>query len=734
MDVFTDRPIKYVWWNDRAQWSGNEAYWNFSDVVIQDDSSLCCLMAAVDDGTVMVPIELSRTVNITEVNGIAYQEVNVTFRFTNLTGLRYDFYINVWDTDQVNATILWQTFETNFPYDWIGTWDNHVEVGAPGYLIENRTYYARVVIMYETTAKSLVKPEVAARITFSDYTFNYGRNSTVNVSFENVSAVLTTNSDFDWDVRHIKQVTASLKGTIVPIGEYATIKLRNITYFELSRGSSVGTAGYRLDLYNTPDAVQDTINFTVSFEAFNSNISKVWRSIFGSELMDLRSDGYVLDGHVGDGGFFQTTVFTDHVVNASPPCYVVRDVNGTPAFEGTYTANFTVVCDASIANFTKMIVHFNVPTGFYLNGSKILSWNSSVNMTETFSRDTYIEFEVNPADFAGKVVTLNLTYYLAWDRLTYDVPLLAIPEIGVVLFEDVLQMQQESNSVSRIFSGGRFDLIAERNVSWEIREMNEMWITYGGTFMLSDDLKEPVLRINHINFSGGLLNISAYIEDEYPRVVQAAVSDGTVVSEFAFRFAKANGSYWLNYTPRYYELQDSVRRERVTGWLNLETGNVISMGYLFSNNYTGYAVLSFNPDGSLEGIYMDPKLVRKVNVTDGTFYPWIVIGKRYSDRGATFSNGFDISNVRMYSMPISGSFYVSVSAGDYTWKYNESELYAFTTFDIDGDGDVTIADVNAVAWMIIGNVQQDSSADFNGNGRVDIGDLARIVYYYLGKL
>lgn len=736
LSIYTDKPIKYVWWSDQAQWGGNESYWNLSGMIVQDGNSMCCLMAAVDDGTVMVPIELSRSMNVTEVNGLTFQEVNVTFKFTNISGLWYDVYLYVWDTDKINATVLGDTLRTNIP--WASTQsiqisDNSVSLWIPGNLIENRTYYLDVIIKYETSARSLVKPEVGARITFSDNLFYYGRNSTVNVSFENVSAVLMTNSDFDWDVRHVKQVTASLRGTITPLGEYASVKLRNITYFELSRGLPTGTKGYKLDVYNTPDAIQDTINFTLSFEAYNSNISRIWRSVFGSELVDFRSDGYVLDGHVGDGGFFQTTVFTDQEVNATPPCYVTRDVNGTPAFEGTYTANFTVVCDANITNFTKMVLYFSLPTGYYTNESKILSWNSSTNLIETFSRDAHIEFEVNPADFAGRVVTVNLTYYYAWDRLTYEVAPLTIPSVGLILSKDTSQIQQDSSYISWAFGGGRFDLVADRNVSWEIVGTDEIWINYDEAFLLPDDLRKPALVVANINFSGGLLNISAYIEDGYPRVVQAAVSDGTIISEFAFKFTPTNGSYWLNFTPRYYELEDSARNERVTGWLNLEAGKVIFFGYLFSSNYAGYAVLSFDLNGTLDGVYKDPKLVTRVNATDGTFYPWIVLGKSYSERGAMYGNGVDISSVHMNHKPLAGNFYVSVSAGDYTWKYNESELYTFTTFDLDGDGSVTIADVNAVAWMVIGNVQQDNSADFNGNGRVDIGDLARIVYYYLGK-
>ena len=54
--------------------------------------------------------------------------------------------------------------------------------------------------------------------------------------------------------------------------------------------------------------------------------------------------------------------------------------------------------------------------------------------------------------------------------------------------------------------------------------------------------------------------------------------------------------------------------------------------------------------------------------------------------------------------------------------------------DFNGNGRVDIGDVAYVAYMVLGKVPKNSKADFNGNGRVDIGDLAKIAYYYIGKI
>ncbi|MFQ6063675.1 MAG: dockerin type I repeat-containing protein, partial [Methanosarcinales archaeon] len=54
--------------------------------------------------------------------------------------------------------------------------------------------------------------------------------------------------------------------------------------------------------------------------------------------------------------------------------------------------------------------------------------------------------------------------------------------------------------------------------------------------------------------------------------------------------------------------------------------------------------------------------------------------------------------------------------------------------DFNGNGRVDIGDATYVAYMVVGKVPEDLKADFNGNGRVDIGDAAKIAYYLVGKI
>ncbi len=54
--------------------------------------------------------------------------------------------------------------------------------------------------------------------------------------------------------------------------------------------------------------------------------------------------------------------------------------------------------------------------------------------------------------------------------------------------------------------------------------------------------------------------------------------------------------------------------------------------------------------------------------------------------------------------------------------------------DFNGNGVIDIGDVARVACMVVGKEAEDLEADFNGNGNVDIGDAAKIAYYFVGNI
>jgi len=96
---------------------------------------------------------------------------------------------------------------------------------------------------------------------------------------------------------------------------------------------------------------------------------------------------------------------------------------------------------------------------------------------------------------------------------------------------------------------------------------------------------------------------------------------------------------------------------------------------------------------------------------------------------------------------VTGGFGSSTSLDLQNVEFNDSEFNPYTpavvvdgmiTVGIKGDlnnnGRVDIGDVAKVAFMVAGKVPEDLSADFNNNGRVDIGDAAKIAFYLAGKV
>jgi len=54
--------------------------------------------------------------------------------------------------------------------------------------------------------------------------------------------------------------------------------------------------------------------------------------------------------------------------------------------------------------------------------------------------------------------------------------------------------------------------------------------------------------------------------------------------------------------------------------------------------------------------------------------------------------------------------------------------------DFNGNGRVDIGDVTRVAYMAVGLLPSDLAADFNGDSIVDAADAARIAWYYVGEI
>jgi len=96
----------------------------------------------------------------------------------------------------------------------------------------------------------------------------------------------------------------------------------------------------------------------------------------------------------------------------------------------------------------------------------------------------------------------------------------------------------------------------------------------------------------------------------------------------------------------------------------------------------------------------------------------------------------DQNPVHIYTTP--GNYNVSLTVSD-SGGGNDTEVKTdFITAHIEGDFNgnerVDVGDVSKVAYMAVGKAPVEMTADFNENGVVDIGDAAKIAYYYVRKI
>lgn len=67
--------------------------------------------------------------------------------------------------------------------------------------------------------------------------------------------------------------------------------------------------------------------------------------------------------------------------------------------------------------------------------------------------------------------------------------------------------------------------------------------------------------------------------------------------------------------------------------------------------------------------------------------------------------------------------------------YTQTDIISVhTQGDFNGNDRIDIGDVSKVAWMALGLIEPDKAADFNGDGTVNAADAAWIAYYYVGKI
>jgi len=104
----------------------------------------------------------------------------------------------------------------------------------------------------------------------------------------------------------------------------------------------------------------------------------------------------------------------------------------------------------------------------------------------------------------------------------------------------------------------------------------------------------------------------------------------------------------------------------------------------------------------------------------------------------SFGDGFTSTNLNpLHIYASAGTYSVSLNATNSEGSNTTTRTGYITVYpkgDFNGNWRVDIGDVTSVAYMAAGLIPKDPNANFKGYGIVDSADAAKIAWYYVGKV
>ncbi|MCK4398352.1 MAG: hypothetical protein KAV25_05105 [Methanophagales archaeon] len=147
--------ITGVDWDEYAEWNESFVEWIFPlypRFTIEEDDGFGTGFETISEEK-YINVDVSRWMNITEFNSSGYQfaEFNVTFKDVEFLWCWGRIEAN--EHDEVRASIVPDTFETDAPLDWVDEWDHGIHFDFDREQIEtNVTYHFSIIVRVEPEA------------------------------------------------------------------------------------------------------------------------------------------------------------------------------------------------------------------------------------------------------------------------------------------------------------------------------------------------------------------------------------------------------------------------------------------------------------------------------------------------------------------------------------------------------------------------------------------------------
>ena len=278
--------ITDVEWDEYAEWNESYAEWEFPpEFTIEEDEGFGTGFGTSYSEPKYLNLNITRWFNQTSFNETSYQLVNFTLECEdkNFEWLWGSVCAN--EHEEVYASIVSGTFETNAPLDWIDEWEHEVHFDFnKSDLQTGVTYNFSFVVRVEPTMPVVYKPDITiGEGLYSNSTAGETGYTAEMPSYmlpENVSyASVTTNVSNTWSFGRYNHLIAWLGEVVKLTGSHAEFHF-NKDFHVWTRDDTIASGTYELDKWyglhieNVEDTSGTTLS-NLSFSATADNITEV---------------------------------------------------------------------------------------------------------------------------------------------------------------------------------------------------------------------------------------------------------------------------------------------------------------------------------------------------------------------------------------------------------------------------------------------------------------------------
>ena len=278
--------ITGVDWDEYAEWNESYAEWEFPpEFSIEEDEGFGTGFGTSYSEQKYFNLTITRWFNQTSFNETAYQLVNFSVEFEDKNFEWLWGSVGANEHEEVYASIVPGTFETDAPMKWIGEDEHEVHFDFNKSALQSGiTYNFSFVVKVEPTMSVMYKPDITIGQAL------YHNSTTGETGFtaemptymlpENVSsASVTTNVSNAWSFERINHLIAWLEEVVELTGSHAEFHF-NKDFNVWTRNDTIASGTYELDKWywmhiENEDDTSGTVLSNLSFSATADNITDV---------------------------------------------------------------------------------------------------------------------------------------------------------------------------------------------------------------------------------------------------------------------------------------------------------------------------------------------------------------------------------------------------------------------------------------------------------------------------